>query len=398
MTGFFVQKQCHYFLLCCLFFAIHELQAQPVKQGKLSKVVIDAGHGGKDPGALGLKTYEKNVVLAIALKLGNIIKENYPDVEVIYTRSTDEFIPLHQRADIANKAKADLFISIHANSNPKKSIDGVETYVMGLHTSAANLEVAMKENEVVTLEKDYNTHYEGYDPKSAESFIIFSLIQNTYLDQSLRFSSLIENQFVTTARRVDRGVKQAGFLVLWKTTMPSVLVETGFISNAKEEEYLRSEKGQLQLAQSIFKAFSDYKSLIDSKSSFSSLNDTTNVAPVFPDTLINSIEDPDTLAVVVYEPKHKKETSKTQNDATVYFTIQIKSSIKKISLKSKEFKGFKPIEEKKTSNGYKYFYGKKTRYDDITKILAKTRKSFPDAFIVAYRNGKIVPVKEVLKK
>ena len=237
-----------------------------VKNIKLKKVVIDAGHGGDDPGAVGKKSKEKDNALSIALKLGKCIKDNLPEVQVIYTRSTDKFVELYKRARIANEEKADLFISIHCNSTKKPESTGTETWVMGLHKSQANLEVAKKENSTILLENDYSQQYDGFDPNSPEANIIFSLYQNVYLDQSLILASKIQNQFTNKVGRVNRGVKQAGFLVLYKTTMPGVLVETGFISNPAEEEYLISEKGQTQIASAIFRAVREYKNELEGNS------------------------------------------------------------------------------------------------------------------------------------
>src|SRR5512133_4358695 len=198
---------------------------------KLKTVVIDAGHGGKDPGSPGKLTFEKDVVLAIALKLGKLIETGLPGVKVIYTRKTDEFIPLHQRADIANVNKADLFISIHANGNPNSLVTGTETLVLGLHRAGENFEVAKRENSVILLESDYHTRYEGFDPNSPESYIIFSLMQNLYFEQSINMAALVQDQFREMVQRKDRGVKQQGLLVLARTSMPSLMVETGFVTN-----------------------------------------------------------------------------------------------------------------------------------------------------------------------
>ncbi len=250
-------------------FRIAAQHAPPVKEWT---VVIDAGHGGKDPGTLGSKSKEKNVALAVALKTGKYISENLKDVRVIYTRDDDTFIGLDERAAIANRNKADIFISIHANGMDDKRPYGSETWVLGQSMDDANLKLAMKENSVITFEEDYETKYEGYDPNSVESFIIFSLMQNTYLKQSTEFASIIQSQFRDRVGRKDRGVKQAGFVVLWRSTMPSVLVELGFLSNAEEEKYLISETGQDFLASAIFRAFRDYKITIDSRSGIKKVN------------------------------------------------------------------------------------------------------------------------------
>ena len=244
-------------LFITLLFLIHQAGAN--NNFSIKTVVIDAGHGGKDPGASGPgKTNEKDVALKVALQLGDLITKNFPDVNVIYTRKTDVFIELHERAEIANKAKADLFIAIHCNSSPNPEFYGTSTYVLGLHRTEANLEVAKRENSVILLEEDRDKNYE-FDPNSPEGHIIMSMKQNAFLDQSIAFASKAENQFENGARRKSLGVKQAGFYVLYKTTMPSLLAEIGFVSNPEEERYLVSAKGQEQIANSLLNAFKDYK-------------------------------------------------------------------------------------------------------------------------------------------
>ncbi|MBE0668162.1 MAG: N-acetylmuramoyl-L-alanine amidase, partial [Bacteroidales bacterium] len=241
----------------------HRVEAQAAPPVKEWTVVIDAGHGGKDPGSIGYsKTKEKDLNLKVAIKTGQTIKDNLKDVKVIYTRTDDTFLGLDERAEVANKNKADIFISIHANAWKDKRPYGAETFVLGQSMDDANLKVAMKENSVITFEEDYQTKYEGYDPNSVESFIIFSLMQNTYLKQSTEFASLIQYQFRDRVGRFDRGVKQAGLVVLWRSTMPSVLVELGFITHPEEEKFLLSESGQDYLASAIFRAFRDYKNSI----------------------------------------------------------------------------------------------------------------------------------------
>jgi N-acetylmuramoyl-L-alanine amidase len=349
--------------------------------GKLKVVVIDAGHGGKDPGALGKNYREKDITLGVALKLGKIINDNQKDIKVIFTRVADTLPPLHERAEIANRNNADLFISIHANANQNKYVYGSETYAMGIYTNEKNLEVAKKENAVITFEKDYSTHYEGYDPNSAESFIIFTLVQNTYLEQSLEFASIIQNEFVKVANRSNRGVKQAGFLVLWKTTMPSILIETGYISNPNEEKYLGSDEGQQSLAQAIYKAFIEYKAQIESKSSFkkSSFSKST-------------------------EPDQRDTFQGEQEADSIAFKIQILASVKQIPLKSTELKKCNKIpghpipEEYVSNNTYKYLVGSESSYKNVMEYHKKIKKYFPKSFIVATRNGKIIPINDVLKK
>ncbi len=246
------------FLLLALIF-VFTIHTQAQEGYHVKTVVIDAGHGGKDPGAIGRHAKEKDITLAIALKVGYYIKRCCPDVKVIYTRTTDVFVPLYKRAEIANKNNADLFISIHVNSSPNHRVQGTSTYVMGLHKDDENLKVAMTENRAILYETNYQTTYENFDINSPEAYIIFSLYQNAFLDLSLEFASLVQDQFRLRAKRFDRGVHQAGFLVLWRTTMPSVLIEVGYISNPTEEKYLMSRYGQDIIASAIYRAFKQYK-------------------------------------------------------------------------------------------------------------------------------------------
>ena len=252
-----------------LIFLILFMTVLPGKMGfsqekiSITKVVIDAGHGGKDPGTIGKKSQEKEITLQIALKLAALMREQCKDVTVICTRTTDEFVELFERAEIANRSKADLFISIHCNANPKNSFHGAETYIMGLHRTSANLEIAKKENASILMEPDYSTNYQGFDPNTDESYITFTLFQNAFLDQSTELASDIQDEMKDRVGMNDRGVRQAGFLVLYKTTMPSVLVETGFLSNPEEERFLMSQKGQQYIASAICRAFTKFKAKIE---------------------------------------------------------------------------------------------------------------------------------------
>lgn len=261
-----IVKKAFFVRLACIVLALGMAIPAWTTGNKIRTVVIDPGHGGKDPGAVGSAGHEKDIVLAIGLKLGAYIRESFPDVKIVFTRDTDVFIPLHERAGLANKHDADLFISIHANANTKPEIDGTETYVMGMHKTESNLEVAKLENSVIFLEEDHSENYEGFDPNSSESYIIFELIQSIYMRQSLHLANNIQDQFRDRVQRKDRGVKQAGFLVLWQTAMPSVLVETGYITNRDEEKFMLSENGQDYLASAIFRAFRDYKTKLESSS------------------------------------------------------------------------------------------------------------------------------------
>lgn len=234
-----------------------------IRQYKVKTVVIDAGHGGKDPGCLGKVSNEAEITLEVALELGRIIKQKIPQVKVIYTRTTDKFVELHERANIANKNNADLFISIHCNSGPPH-VSGTETYTMGLHTTQSNLDLAKRENAVIYHEDNHHKNYEGLNPDSPLAHILISNWQKAYLENSVRFASKVEDQFKNRLKRNSRGVKQAGLLVLWKTTMPSVLIEVGFLTNPKEEKYLNNETNRVYVASGIYRAFKEYKIELES--------------------------------------------------------------------------------------------------------------------------------------
>ena len=246
------------YALVCLCFLLSPVVARAEKAEKPFTVVIDAGHGGKDAGAVGRIAYEKNLNLDVALLTGQLIKENFPEVNLVYTRTTDVFLPLQKRADIVNQHKADLFICIHTNSAESKAAKGVETFILGTDKMEQNLDVAMRENAVIKLESDYQTAYQGFDPNSIDSYIMFELMQNSYMDQSLHFATLVQRQFVEKLHREERGVRQAAFWVLLKSACPSILLEMGFISNPEEEKYLSSQKGKNEMAQSLYNAFGTF--------------------------------------------------------------------------------------------------------------------------------------------
>jgi N-acetylmuramoyl-L-alanine amidase len=346
-----------FFIIVFAFFLINGSSAQKRQNYKLKTVVIDAGHGGRDSGAPGSYSVEKDLVLDIALKLGKYIEKNLPEVNVIYTRKTDTLIPLYKRAEIANKNKADLFISIHINANRNKRANGTETYVMGLHKSQSNLEVAKKENAAILFEEDYTQKYEGFDPKSAESYIIFSLMQNAYQKQSLNFASDIQHYFTDNTSLKNRGVKQAGFLVLYKTSMPRVLVEAGFISNKKEEDFLNSEEGKTKIARSIYEAFKNYKREIESNS-----------------------------------------TMLAQDNENIIFKLQIAASKNKIPTSSSFFKGYDNVDVIKSEETYKYTIGSYKEYDKAMEKKKELKKDFPGAFIIALQNKKVISVKKALSQ
>lgn len=394
----------------------NELVAQS-KTASVKTIVIDAGHGGKDPGAVGNNLKEKDITLSIALKLGELIKKHFSDVKVVYTRSTDEFVELFRRAKIANKAKADLFISIHVNSNKKPDPRGTETYVMGLSKSNDNLDVAMTENAVILKEDDYKNQYEGFDPHSPEAYIIFSLYQNANLDLGLTFSSFIQEEY----RKInfeDRGVKQAGFLVLWKTAMPSVLTEVGFISNTEDAKFLATENNHWLIAKSLFNSFSKYKGQLEGKkynllsttdlSKYEEKKDTLvrETKPISNDTIKNRTENmleqvnKGNKDTIIYSEKNdfqkiaENMINKTTND-TFYFWIQIKSSDKKIPIKDLKTE---PLVEMKIDNFYKYWCGPFNNYAEVIEKQKDVRKMYPDAFIVSTKNGKKIPLSDAIKQ
>jgi len=361
----------------------------------VSVVVIDPGHGGKDFGASVGNAKEKNIVLDIALKLGKQIKTNYPNLEIIYTRKTDVFIPLHERVNIANKNKADLFISIHANGVEQKNVRGTETFVLGQHRSKDNLEVAKTENSVILLEEDYNTTYEGFDPNSDESQIMFELVQDEYLDQSIMFASDIQDQFRERAQRIDRSVKMAGFLVLRRTTMPSVLIEAGFITNLEERKYMLSESGQTNIASAIFYAFKEYKRKIEDRSSFALRTETvTQSSTITTTTTINTPEviQDDTKKELALKPKQKIPESE------IYFSVQIAAAKRKVETKPSNFKGEKNIFRVDWDDISRYFSGNFTNLEDAEREKNRLRKKYSGAFVVAFENNELISVKKAQGK
>ncbi len=344
-------------------------------QGKTWIIVMDPGHGGKDPGALGSFAKEKDINLAIALKAGEYIEQNLNNVKVLYTRKEDVFVGLIERADFANKNKADLFISIHANAISKKSIKGTETWIMGPAKDEQNLAVAMKENEVIQWEDNFNTKYEGFDPRSPESYIMFTVMQNTFKEQSTWLASDIQEQFRNRAGRNDLGVKQAGFLVLYMTTMPSVLIETGFLTNPEEEKFLTSKTGQDYIASAIYRACRSYINELDKKSLISQ------------DTGLIDVQTADTS---------DEQIADTSSDR-IRFAVQIASSTKRIEISPHNFKGIDDVKEIIANNRYKYVAGSFSDYQETINYWRKIRAIIPDAFVIALQGNKILPLEEAKK-
>ena len=332
-------------------------------------VVLDAGHGGKDPGAIGKKIYEKDINLDIVLKLGDLIKQNHPDVKVIYTRKKDVFVELGERARIANTNKADLFISVHTNAAKSKSAQGTETYALGLAKSEENLEVSKRENSVILLEDDYTTKYAGFDPTSAESYIMFEFMQSIHLEQSINLASFIQEQFKTNANRVDRGVRQGLFWVLRATSMPSVLIEVGYISNAAEENYLSQSKSRTKIAESIYNAFSHYKADWSRKQQ-GKISASNNES-------IPAIKDNDNSQKVVETESRENQNTKTEIlNIEEDYRIQIFASEKIYKQNSSLFKGLTQIKYYKENGLYKYTYGSFATRQQALKEMPKISKLF----------------------
>lgn len=332
-------------------------------------VVLDAGHGGHDPGNLGNGFKEKDIALKIVLDVGAELEKN-PNIKVIYTRKTDVFVDLFERGKIANKANADLFVSVHCNSH-NSDAHGTETFVLGTHRNQTNFEVAKKENSVIFLENDYESKYAGFDPNSPESVIGLTLAQEEYLDQSIRLAKAIQNKFTATLKRNNRGVKQAGFIVLHQTVMPSVLVETGFLTYRNEGRYLNSQKGQKEIASSIADAIIEYKKSLDQ-----------NVGE----------------ALFEEEAQQEAISDVTASDSNIIFKVQIAAGSRKIETKPYNFKTLEDISREQEGNLYKYYYGSTHNYDEVIKLeeIAKS-KGYKSSFIVAFKDGKRISLADALK-
>lgn len=361
-------------------------------------VVIDAGHGGKDTGATRGGYKEKDINLGVVLALGQLIERNHKDVKVVYTRKSDVFVDLDKRADIANKAKANLFISVHTNSTAAKStsVSGADTYILGLARSEENLQVAKRENSVILLEDNYKTKYEGFDPNSPESYIIFEFMTNTFMEQSLQFASFVQSDFRNVAKRVDRGVRQAGFLVLRKTSAPSVLIELGFINNQSEAQFLSTKSGQQSMATAIYSGFRKYKRDFDKKQG-KLVVESTEVEDISFDGVeeetitVKNDQNEDRISQVSVSEKVRNNTAssnkKIEKDQIEY-RVQFLVSPRKLSGNSPALKGLSPVSFYKDGSVYRYTYGSTTNFNEITKIQNQVRLKFKDAFVIRMKNGK----------
>lgn len=390
------------YIICIFLWIVIPENAMHAASPKKFTVVIDAGHGGHDPGAIGKRGKEKNINLSVALKLGKLIQNNHSDTKVVYTRSSDVFVPLHRRAEIANEAKADLFISIHTNSIASRSnrVSGTETYTLGLHRTQENLEVAQKENAVILIEDDYQKQYAGFNPNSSESYIIFEFLQDKNMAQSVNFAQLIQQQFRHKARRIDKGVHQAGFLVLRETSMPSVLIELGYITNPNEEAYLLSSNGSSMLAQSIYQAFVNYKA--NKKTSSPGVLTSSQPVEVEEDIVIEEPTAADTQPVQTAQtaqPKETSQSSKSNTSGKPVFKIQILTSDKVLPKNSRQFKGLSPVDRYKEKGIYKYTYGESTDYNKILRLKrSKVDAKFKDAFIIAFKDGEKMNINQAIRE
>ncbi len=364
-----------------------------ISYGQKFKVVLDAGHGGKDFGASYHGFAEKNIALAVALKVGKLLEKN-PNIDVIYTRKTDVFVELDERADIANREKATIFMSIHCNANKNTVAHGFETYVMGTARTKANLEVAKLENDVVSLEKDYKQNYEGYNPNSAESTIGMMMLQEEYRDYSVALAAKIQENFAENSDRKNRDVREAGFLVLRKIAMPRVLIEMGFISNASEGQYLASEEGQTDIARDIAAAVVSYKreyfgadknEPIIEKSKFKIVPKVVEIIKIVPkDTAVKQ---------VIIKPEVLDTASKG-----IVYKVQLAAITTNLSLISSNFSGLENVSVEQVGNFYKYYYGDTSKYAEAQTNL-KTAKvaGYKTAFLIAYKDSKKIDIKQAIK-
>lgn len=410
-------KRISLFLIMFCLFALASVSAKD----KFT-VVIDPGHGGKDVGAVGAISNEKSINLNIALALGNLIERNLSDVRVIYTRKTDVFISLKGRAEIANRAKADLFISVHTNSVPptKTPPQGFQVYTLGMHRAKDNLDVAMRENSVISLEKGYEKTYQGFDPNSSESYIMFEILQSANMEKSVELARLIQRSVCSKASRNDKGVHQAGFLVLRETSMPSCLIELGFITSNEEEQFLNSSRGIDLMTRGIYEAFVEYKNIYDGKVTIPYRPSTKNQLPIEnvlgrlsnnAKTPAEQVEMPKRIKVVTQprttqtptvkhqRNREERHTSLDEASASIpLFKIQIFAINRELSLDSELFKGYKNISFEVDGSLHKYMIGANEDYYEILRLKEELKQEFPEAFVVAFKNGQRVNTGEAVKE
>ena len=355
------------------------------------KVVIDAGHGGKDPGCQGKYSKEKDVALAVALKTGKLISDNCPNVKVIYTRKTDVFVELYRRAEIANSNHADLFISFHCNANENQNANGIETFVMGLHKSEANQAVARAENSAMLKESNYQNNYDGFNPNTPEAAILFSLYSSAYLNNSILIADKVQKNLVRETKLLNRGVKQAGFWVLYKVAMPSILIEMGFLSNTDDEKYLLNENNKNAVADAVFQAFTSY---------YTQITGNTIEIPINKDNPSNNDNSDHNSVDNQFDKteKTKEETGKLTSLTKVRFMVQFMAIPEKISLSDSKFKGMPNVNRFKENNLWKYTAGNEISMEDVRVVLKKVKERYPDAFIIAFDGEEKISVSEAQKR
>lgn len=373
-------------------------------------LVIDPGHGGHDAGALGAISKEKNINLAVALRFGKYVEQNLPEVRVIYTRKTDVFIPLNERANIANRANADLFISVHTNALPAgKVARGFETYTLGMHRAKDNLDVAMRENSVISMEKDYQQRYQGFDPRSSESYIIFEFIQGKNMERSVELARMIQRGVCDGANRPDKGVHQAGFLVLRETSMPGCLIELGFITTPDEERLLNDDSRVDDIARGIYEAFAKYKNKYDRSVSVpyrASDSEDVNIPKIVPDQepapktrVVTRGKQPKREEATPEQPKRvEKKVKRAEVADAPVFKLQIFVGSRNLRKGDAHFKGETDYDSFQEGNLVKYTLGASTNYNEIYRLRKEKLEKFPEAFIIAFKNGQKYDVNQAIRE
>ena len=363
-------------------------------------LVVDAGHGGHDAGAVGNFSKEKNINLNVALAFGRYVEQNCPDVRVIYTRKTDTFVPLHERANIANRNKADLFVSIHTNALPGgRTARGLETYTLGMHRAADNLDVAKRENSVILVEKDYKQHYEGFDPNSSESYIMFEFLQDRNMAQSVDLARMVQRRTCVTANRPDKGVKQAGFLVLRETSMPGCLIELGFISTADEEQLLNSDSGIDNFGRGIYLAFVDYRKKYDKRIAVSyQATQQEKEATQKEKEATRQEKEATPPAAAQKETATKTAVAVAETDSKPIFKVQIMASSRQLPQGSPQLKGVEGAEFYVENGLYKYTVGSSSDYNEIYRMRKTLQEKFPEAFIIAFKGGSRTDVVQAIRE
>lgn len=373
-------------------------------------LVIDPGHGGHDAGALGAISKEKNINLAVALRFGKYVEQNLPEVRVIYTRTKDVFIPLNERANIANRANADLFISVHTNALPAgKVARGFETYTLGMHRAKDNLDVAMRENSVISMEKDYQQRYQGFDPRSSESYIIFEFIQGKNMERSVELARMIQRGVCDGANRPDKGVHQAGFLVLRETSMPGCLIELGFITTPDEERLLNNDSRVDDIARGIYEAFAKYKNKYDRSVSVpyrAKDSEDVNIPKIVPDQepapktrVVTRGKQPKREEATPEQPKRvEKKVKKAEVADAPVFKLQIFVGSRNLRKGDAHFKGETDYDSFQEGNLVKYTLGASTNYNEIYRLRKEKLEKFPEAFIIAFKNGQKYDVNQAIRE